>query len=129
MTVWCVDGFLFKGFLPNLDVVRALPGEKVTLGYDNTLATEENIAYVAAALRRKLRDGDTCVGVSMGAQVLCRLLRDSGRERAADVAFMLLANPEHAVTGRVKTPQYGGVGVPVDTPYRDVVDVAVQYDF
>lgn len=132
MTTLLVDGYGFRGFMPRLDIVKARAGDAVvTVPYDNMAATEPNIAAAAIMCRDMAADVSgpvLLVGVSMGAQVLCRLLRDLGTEKAGPWEFVLLANPEHKYTGRRKTAQYGGLGVPVDTPY-EVCDVAAQYDY
>lgn len=133
-TVFLVDGFGFKGYLANVSVVndfRAHGASIVQFDYPNMDANAGNITVSAQNLGGKaIAVGGTVVfvGVSMGSQVLCALLRASGAQRLGDWRFILFANPEHRVTGRRKTPQYGGLGVPSDTPY-DVTDAAAQYDF
>lgn len=134
-TVFTVDGFGFKGFLPGLAIVKsyAKAGSKIVpFDYDNMNPTTTNIQSTALGLgdaAATVKDNVVFVGVSMGSQVLCALLRGLGTaSKVGDWSFILLANPEHVVTGRRKTPQYGGLGIPDGSPY-DVTDVAAQYDY
>jgi hypothetical protein len=133
-TVFLVDGFGFQGFLANITIVndqRFKGAAVVQFQYPNMDATIGNVSASATKLSTmatNMAGPVVFVGVSMGAQVLCSLLRSLGRSKLGDWRFLLLANPEHRVTGRRSTPQYGGLGVPSDTPY-DVTDIAAQYDF
>lgn len=134
MTVFLVDGFGFQGFLTNISIVsdyRRRGHAIVQFDYPNMNPTVGNIKASATKLSNlATQAGGSCVfvGVSMGSQVLCSLLRQVGRTQLGDWRFILLANPEHRVTGRRKTPQYDGLGIPSDTPYL-VTDIAAQYDF
>lgn len=132
-TVFLVDGFGFQGFLTNITIVnnqRTKGAKIVQFTYPNMDATIGNITDSAKKLAQSAwdtRDSVIFVGVSMGSQVLCSMLRTISGSMG-DWKFILLANPEHQVTGRRTTPQYGGLGIPSDTPY-DVTDIAAQYDF
>lgn len=66
-------------------------------------------------------------GYSMGARALCIYLRSNPDIDPAENVFVLLANPERKYGG-LKPSDYGGPGIPDDTPFR-VFDVARQYDF
>lgn len=79
-------------------------------------------------------------GVSMGAQVACKWLRERGPTSTVPidkVSFLLLANPEQPFHGIYQAdpklvkfmtlPDYGGVGVPEDTRFA-VTDLCRQYD-
>lgn len=152
-TVFLVDGYGFKGYLVNISIVNdyRTKGATVTqFDYNNFDATTGNITNAAQHLKTlALAAGGTVVfvGVSMGSQVLCNLLRSEsvsntkhglpftlpfslGAETSSlvDWRFILLANPEHVSTGRRTTAQYGGLGIPSTTPHP-VTDIAAQYDF
>ncbi len=72
-------------------------------------------------------------GHSMGAEVLCLVLRMNPDISTEDNVFVLTGNPERKYGGmltspiNIANPAYGGVGFPNDTPFR-VWDVARQYD-
>lgn len=140
ITVLCVDGFLFKGFLADIDFVKnygAHGATVTTVPYDNVTSTTPAViagAATAKALALAAPGPVVFVGVSEGSQLLCNLLRslradqNTGTRALGSWSFYLFANPEHVVTGRIKAPQYGGLGIPNDTPYP-VTDCACQYDY
>lgn len=72
-------------------------------------------------------------GHSMGAEVLCLVLRSDPDFDPAENVFVMTGNPERKYGGMLTSPintapaAYGGIGFPADTPYR-VWDVARQYD-
>lgn len=140
-TVICVDGYGFRGFVPDLDIVKALVANGATvqtLAYDNI--SSPTPALIRGAASNGMTMAKACSGpvvfvsVSEGSQVmgnLLWLLRSdpiAGLTKLGDWTFVLCANPEHVVTGRVKAQQYGTYGIPDDTPYP-VTDVAAEYDY
>ncbi|MGQ9348963.1 PE-PPE domain-containing protein [Mycolicibacterium gilvum] len=76
------------------------------------------------------------IGHSMGGRVAEKLLREDGGDSGfqaqvppSRIVFILTGNPERKYNGVYNTKNdYGGVGVPSDTPYR-VIDVARQYEY
>ncbi|WP_046318220.1 PE-PPE domain-containing protein [Mycobacterium sp. UM_Kg1] len=156
-TVFTIDGAGWSGFLRFMCRGTVTRGKTVRrVDYPN--AYRDGLRYVpavqavqrgAAALDEMLTghfaadpDADDVVvyGVSMGAQVACKWLRERGPASPVPtdkVSFVLLANPEQPFHGIYRAdpklvwfmtlPDYGGLGVPPDSRYR-VTDVCRQYD-
>lgn len=112
--------------------------------YDNKLPTVANATSGKAKLKAELikifqADPSALVlfiGHSMGGRLAEKLLREDGGDPAfqaavppSRVVFILTGNPERKYNGVYNTKNdYGGVGVPADTPYR-VIDAARQYEY
>lgn len=156
-TVFTIDGAGWSGFLRFMCRGAVTRGKTIKpVRYPNTYF--EGLRYVSAvrAVARGAQtlddmltahfddrpDADDVVvyGVSMGAQVACKWLRERGptsRVPVERVSFVLLANPEQPFHGIyradpelvtfMKLPDYGGVGVPPNTKFA-VTDVCRQYD-
>lgn len=156
-TVFTIDGAGWSGLLRFMCRGAVTRGKRIrNVKYPNTYV--DGLRYVPAvrAVERGVQalddmltahfDGhpaadDVLVyGVSMGAQVACKWLRERGVTSTVPVdkvSFLLLANPEQPFHGIYRAdpklvkfmtlPDYGGVGVPAATPFR-VTDVCRQYD-
>ncbi|KLO27840.1 hypothetical protein ABW16_14775 [Mycolicibacter heraklionensis] len=156
-TVFTIDGAGWSGFLRFMCRGAVTRGKTVKrVKYPNTYF--DGLRYVSAvkAVERGVQalddmltahfnaspDADDVLvyGVSMGAQVACKWLREEGPTSSvpADrVSFLLLANPEQPFHGIyqadpklvtfMKLPDYGGVGVPANTRFS-VTDLCRQYD-
>lgn len=156
-TVFTIDGAGWSGLLRFMCRGAATTGKTIKkIRYPNTYV--DGLSYVPAvtavargaqALDEMLTahfnghpDADDVLvyGVSMGAQVACKWLRERGPTSTVPVdkvSFLLLANPEQPFHGIYRAdpklvkfmtlPDYGGVGVPESTPFA-VTDVCRQYD-
>ncbi|MDQ2629157.1 MAG: PE-PPE domain-containing protein [Actinomycetota bacterium] len=156
-TVFTIDGAGWSGFLRFMCRGAVTRGKTIRkVKYPNTYF--DGLRYVPAvrAVERGAQtlddmltahfdgypDADDVLvyGVSMGAQVACKWLREHGPTSPVPVdkvSFLLLANPEqpfhgiyqadHRLVKFMTLPDYGGVGVPVATPFS-VTDVCRQYD-
>lgn len=156
-TVFTVDGAGWSGFLRFMCRGAVTKGKTVKrVKYPNTYF--DGLRYVSAvkAVERGVQalddmltahfnaspDADDVLvyGVSMGAQVACKWLREEGPTSSVPtdrVSFLLLANPEQPFHGIyqadpklvtfMKLPDYGGVGVPANTRFA-VTDLCRQYD-
>lgn len=156
-TVFTIDGAGWSGFLRFMCRGAVTKGATVrNVKYPNTYFSGLRYVPAVEAVRRGAQalddmlvahfadspDADDVLvyGVSMGSQVACKWLREWGPTSAvpADkVSFLLLANPEQpfhgiyradpALVTFMRLPDYGGVGVPVNTPFA-VTDLCRQYD-
>lgn len=156
-TVFTIDGAGWSGFLRFMCRGAVTRGKTVrNVKYPNTyfdglryVPAVKAVARGAQALDDMLTahftgraDAEDVVvyGVSMGSQVACKWLREYGPRStvpSGKVSFLLLANPEQPFHGIyradpglvwfMKLPDYGGVGVPANTPFS-VTDVCRQYD-
>lgn len=156
-TVFTIDGAGWSGFLRFMCRGAVTKGKTVRrVKYPNTYFDGLRYVPAVAAVQRGARALDDMLAahfnghpeaedvlvyaVSMGAQVACKWLREYGPTSAVPagkVSFLLLANPEQPFHGIyqadptlvtfMKLPDYGGVGVPVDTPFA-VTDLCRQYD-
>lgn len=156
-TVFTIDGAGWSGFLRFMCRGAVTKGRTVRrVKYPNTYFDGLRYVPAVAAVRRGAQalddmltahfngrpDADHVLvyAVSMGAQVACKWLRERGPTSSVPtgkVSFLLLANPEQPFHGIYQAdpklvtfmtlPDYGGVGVPSDTPFA-VTDVCRQYD-
>ncbi|ORW16591.1 PE-PPE domain-containing protein [Mycolicibacter nonchromogenicus] len=156
-TVFTIDGAGWSGFLRFMCRGAVTKGKTIRrVNYPNTYVDGLRYVPAVAAVQRGAQtlddmltahfnatpDADDVLvyGVSMGAQVACKWLREKGptsRIPAERVSFLLLANPEQPFHGIyradpklvtfMKLPDYGGVGVPASTRFT-VTDVCRQYD-
>lgn len=99
-------------------------------------------AMLPAAITDSGAEACVVIGHSMGAQVIYKWFRDYGPSASfdpADIVFISTGNFERKYNGAVHIPganlfgipivaQYGGVGIPENTPYR-IYDIAKQYEF
>lgn len=145
-TVFLLDGYGWSGMLRYANIPLALGangGTFVQVPYNNNIAgSPSNIQSAAQTLNTYLTGNYTppfvVCGISMGTQVAYKWLRDYGPSSAipaANLSFVLLANPENAYTGSavldtaamLPAGTYGGLGAPANTPYT-VTNVIRQYD-
>lgn len=156
-TVFTIDGAGWSGLLRFMCRGAVTRGKRIrNVKYPNTYV--DGLRYVPAvrAVERGAQalddmltahfdghpDADDVLvyGVSMGAQVACKWLRERGPTSTVPVgkvSFLLLANPEQPFHGIYRAdpklvkfmtlPDYGGVGVPQHTPFA-VTDLCRQYD-
>lgn len=119
-----------------VDINYALPGALVPVP---NLATAERCAEMVDAALHATAGPKVVAGHSLGAQGgVYKWLRDYGPTsdiNPADVVFISSGNPERKYNGIMRVPgalvasvEYGGLGLPEDTPYT-VWDIAKQYDF
>lgn len=156
-TVFTIDGAGWSGFLRFMCRGQITKGKTVkNVKYPNTYFDGLRYVPAVAAVQRGAQalddmltehfnghpDADDVLvyAVSMGAQVACKWLREKGPTSSVPtdkVSFLLLANPEQPFHGIyqadpklvtfMKLPDYGGVGVPSNTPFA-VTDLCRQYD-
>lgn len=156
-TVFTIDGAGWSGFLRFMCRGAVTNGKTIrSVEYPNTYFDGLRYVPAVKAVERGARalddmlvahfngnpDADDVLvyAVSMGSQVACKWLRDYGPASsipAGKVSFLLLANPEQPFHGIyqadpklvwfMKLPDYGGVGVPQNTPFA-VTDLCRQYD-
>lgn len=156
-TVFTIDGAGWSGLLRFMCRGAVTKGKTVkNVKYPNTYVDGLRYVPAVKAVERGAQalddmltahfnaapDADDVVvyGVSMGSQVACKWLREYGPRSAVPsgkVSFLLLANPEQPFHGIyradpklvkfMKLPDYGGVGVPANTPFA-VTDLCRQYD-
>ncbi|MEB3049093.1 PE-PPE domain-containing protein [Mycolicibacter sp. MYC123] len=156
-TVFTIEGAGWSGLLRFMCRGAVAKGKKVrNVKYPNTYFDGLRYVPAVEAVRRGAQalddmltahfagrpDADDVLvyAVSMGSQVACKWLRDYGPGTSIPVgrvSFLLLANPEQPFHGIyaadpklvwfMTLPDYGGVGVPPNTPFA-VTDVCRQYD-
>lgn len=106
------------------------PFQRHDILYNNavaSLATATEAAEKAHDVASRAKGPTVLFGVSHGARALCLLLRDEPDFDPEKVAVVMMGNPERKYGG-LKPSDFGGVGIPDDTPFR-VYDVARQYDY
>lgn len=156
-TVFTIDGAGWSGLLRFMCRGAVTKGKTVrNVKYPNTYFDGLRYVSAVEAVRRGAQSLDGMLNdhfdgrpdaddvlvyaMSMGSQVACKWLRDYGPSSsipAGKVSFLLLANPEQPFHGIYQAdpklvwfmtlPDYGGVGVPGNTPFA-VTDVCRQYD-
>jgi hypothetical protein len=147
VAVFMMDPFFFSGLMPSMQIVQELQAadvdnELVQIPYNNLLPTLANSVAAVNMLDSYVTNTatypgpNTVVGLSMGAEMIDKWLRDKGPTSAvspSNLSFVLLADPEHRYNGAtvraptVFPPAYGGVGLPAATPYHAIVFTR-QYD-
>lgn len=113
-----LSGQLFRAPFDRRDVLYPNKSAKKA----NAEAGAAMVAELAAKPGKKI-----FFGHSMGARALAMYLRTNPSVDPAENVFVFTGNPERKYGGR-KPTDYGGPGVPDDTPFR-VFDVARQYEF
>ncbi|OBI29657.1 PE-PPE domain-containing protein [Mycolicibacter sinensis] len=156
-TVFTIDGAGWSGFLRFMCRGVVTKGKAIrAVKYPNTYFEGLHYVPAVTAVQRGAQALDDMLtahfhghpeaddvlvyAVSMGAQVACKWLREYGPTSSVPtgkVSFLLLANPEQPFHGIYRAdpklvrfmtlPDYGGVGVPADTPFA-VTDLCRQYD-
>lgn len=146
-TVFTIDGAGFSGFLPTMLKGTVTKDAKVVpiqypnkTGAGKVSAIDIGVANLDKAIASTALTSDDemiVYAISMGSQVAYKWIREFGDESAlvGRLSFVLLGNPERKYNGWCRVPKsplggvpdYGGVGVPEDQPYK-IIDFVRQYD-
>lgn len=142
--VFLVDGYGWSGGLPFMKIVQELGGTQVQFKYRNDLANnlvgmKDGVLKLDKVLNDPKYQGHerVVVGISMGAQLVYKWLRDYGDISSIpkeELSFVLLGNPENEVGGvawfepKTYGGGYDGCGVNVRKTRYKVINFTRQYD-